>query len=110
MTLKKIEKLDFNTNPDEGVEMLKICLFEGKYDLFLVALRKATIAWKGISSVAKETGFRRESLYKTLSLNGNPKWETVEAVVNSLGFQFELKPIPSPRKKSIRKRTNVKSR
>ena len=39
---------------------------------------------EGMSKVAKRTGLGRESLYKTLSPNGNPALSTILKVVRSL--------------------------
>ena len=101
---------DFQKNPNLAIAFLFSCMEDNDPQLFLYALRQVSLALGGIAKVAEKTGLNREHLYKTLSKSGNPTWTNVNAVVNSLGFQFELKPIPSPRKKSIRKRTNVKSR
>ena len=100
----------FRKNPDEAILYLRSCMEDNDPPLFLLALSQVSKALGGIAKVAEKTGLNREHLYKTLSKSGNPTWTNVNAVVNSLGFQFELKPIPSPRKKSIRKRANVKSR
>lgn len=45
---------------------------------------------KGIAKVAKKTGLGRESLYKSLSKNGNPEFLTVLKVVQALGFKLRL--------------------
>jgi probable addiction module antidote protein len=41
---------------------------------------------KGMSKIADDTDCGRESLYKSLSLNGNPSFETVIKVLTSLGY------------------------
>ncbi|HRQ59878.1 MAG TPA: putative addiction module antidote protein [Azoarcus taiwanensis] len=45
---------------------------------------------KGMSAVARETGLSRESLYKSLSENGNPSLATVLKVAKALGLRFRV--------------------
>lgn len=45
---------------------------------------------KGMSQIAKDTGFARESLYRTLSSEGNPEFATVLKVMNSLGLTLTV--------------------
>ncbi len=47
---------------------------------------------KGMSSIAESTGLGRESLYKSLSENGNPELATVLKVVNALGLKLTAVP------------------
>ena len=57
---------------------------------FLVALRNVAEAHGGIGNLAKKTGMGRESLYKTLSEKGNPKWHTLVSLVIALGLNLRL--------------------
>jgi len=41
---------------------------------------------RGMSKTAEDAECGRESLYKSLSLNGNPSFETVVKVMSSLGY------------------------
>ena len=43
---------------------------------------------KGMSQIARETGLGRESLYKALSVEGNPEFATVLKVIEALGLQL----------------------
>ena len=47
---------------------------------------------KGMSQIARETGLGRESLYKSLSAEGNPEFDTIMKVINSLGLQLHASP------------------
>ena len=40
---------------------------------------------KGMSEVARQCGVTRASLYKSLSPGGNPRYETISRIVQSLG-------------------------
>ena len=45
---------------------------------------------KGMAKVAKKAGLGRESLYKALSKDGNPKIQTVISVVHAFGLKFKF--------------------
>ena len=62
---------------------------ESQY-LFLVALRNVAEAHGGIANLAKKARVGRESLYKTLSKKGNPKWQTLVSLVVALGLNLRL--------------------
>jgi len=47
---------------------------------------------KGMSEIARETGLGRESLYKSLSVDGNPEFTTVLKVVEALGLKLHASP------------------
>ena len=47
---------------------------------------------RGMSSIAKEAGVSRESLYKSLSENGNPSFQTISKVSRALGLQMNFTP------------------
>jgi probable addiction module antidote protein len=46
---------------------------------------------KGMAAMAKELGLNRESLYRSLSPEGNPSFSTVAKVLDNLGFQLSVK-------------------
>lgn len=56
---------------------------------FIHALNTAARA-KGMSEVAKNAGVTRASLYKSLSENGNPRFETIAKIVESFGCKIVL--------------------
>lgn len=45
---------------------------------------------KGMTQIAQATGLGRESLYKALSLDGNPEFRTVQKVLRSLGLRLRV--------------------
>ena len=45
---------------------------------------------KGMSQIAREAGMGRESLYKSLSITGNPELATVLKVISVLGLQLHV--------------------
>jgi len=50
---------------------------------------------KGMSAIAEATGLGRESLYKSLSEDGNPELTTVLKVVDALGLKLTASPSDS---------------
>jgi probable addiction module antidote protein len=77
-------------DPREARAYLDAALDEKDQKYFLKALRNVAKAHGGISKVAAGTKLNRESLYKMLSETGNPKMETVEEVLDFLGFRLSV--------------------
>lgn len=81
---------------DEAVAYLNAALEESlkgdeeSQQLFLIALRNVAEAQGGVSNLAKKAHVGRESLYKTLSENGNPKWHTLVSLLGAMGLSFRL--------------------
>jgi probable addiction module antidote protein len=46
---------------------------------------------KGMAQIAKELNLARESLYRSLSQDGNPSFNTVVKVLDNLGFQLSVR-------------------
>ncbi|MDR3130402.1 MAG: putative addiction module antidote protein [Treponema sp.] len=63
----------------------------GDPDLVVAATGDVARA-RGMSKSAEDAGRSRESLYKTLSQNGNPSFETILKVLSSLGFDLRAAP------------------
>ena len=67
---------------------LNVALEEGDLSLIMATLGDIARA-RRMAMVAQETGLGRESLYKSLSADGNPEFGTVLKVVHALGFQLQ---------------------
>ncbi|NMF83161.1 addiction module antidote protein [Nodosilinea sp. P-1105] len=48
---------------------------------------------KGMTQIAQATGLGRESLYKALSMEGNPEFVTVLKVLRALGLRLQVVPV-----------------
>jgi probable addiction module antidote protein len=88
-------------------------LVEGDLKLVTYAIGVAARA-KGMSHIAEATGLSREALYRTLSADGNPEFDTLNRVLGALGLQFRVEPVearPGPRytKLSPRQRGKLKA-
>ena len=60
---------------------------EGGREALLAALRHVAEA-QGMATVAERAGIPRESLYRALSLNGNPTFKTLLAVLDAAGLKL----------------------
>jgi len=47
---------------------------------------------RGMSEIAREAGVSRESLYRSLSTDGNPEFATVLRVIRALGLRLSTTP------------------
>ena len=80
--------------PEEMAAYLETCLEESNGDASFVAKALGDIARaKGMTQVARDTGLSRESLYKTLSGERNPGFDTVLKIIRALGIELHASPI-----------------
>lgn len=80
---------EFLETPDEMAAYLEACLQESDGDAAFVAKALGDIARaKGMTQVAREAGLSRESLYKSLSGDRSPSFETILKVISALGLQL----------------------
>lgn len=81
---------------DEAVAYLNAALEESlkgdkeSQQVFLIALRNVAEVQGGIGVLAKKANVGRESLYKTLSGAGNPKWHTLVSLCVAMGLNLRL--------------------
>ena len=79
--------------PREMAAYLEASLEEAGGDAAFVAKALGDLARaKGMAQVARDAGLSRESLYKTLSGDRSPDFETILKVVNALGIRLHAKP------------------
>jgi len=71
---------------------LEAVLEDGDPALIAAALGDIARA-KGMVQIAQETGLGRESLYKALSVEGNPQFATVLKVIRALGLKLQVVPV-----------------
>jgi probable addiction module antidote protein len=74
-------------DPAEAAAYLDAALEDEDSRVFLLALRDVAEA-RGISQVAAEADLNRESLYRMLSEEGNPRLSSLEAVLRAFGLRL----------------------
>lgn len=75
--------------PEEMAAYLEACLEEADGDAAFVAKALGDIARaKGMTDVARDAGLSRESLYKALSGERTPNFDTILKVVGALGIKL----------------------
>jgi probable addiction module antidote protein len=78
--------------PKEMAAYLEACLEESDKDAAFIAKALGDIARaKGMAQVARDSGLSRESLYKALSGDRSPDFETILKILNALGIRLHAK-------------------
>ena len=83
MKLKRFDVVDFLDSDEALVEYLNVALEENDPKYFAKALGNVARA-KGMPSVSEATGLGRQSLYRALSGDGNPRIDTLFRVLDAL--------------------------
>ena len=68
---------------------LNVAFEDGHLGVIMAVLGDIARA-RRMATVAQKSGLGRESLYKSLSSNGNPEFSTVLKVVRALGFRLRV--------------------
>jgi len=91
LTVSHRERLvaELRADPRLAAEYLNAAAEDGDAKVYLSALRTVAEA-KGIAKVAKAAGLPRESLYRALSANGNPRFSTLHAVLKAAGLKMAV--------------------
>jgi probable addiction module antidote protein len=75
--------------PNEMAAYLEACLQEADGDAAFIAKALGDIARaKGMAQIARDTGLSRESLYKALSGQRSPGFDTILKVIEALGLRL----------------------
>ena len=76
-------------SPEEVAAYFQACLDEADGDAAFIAKALGDIARaKGMAHVARDAGLSRESLYKALSGDRSPSFDTILRVVAALGLRL----------------------
>jgi len=73
--------------PEDMAAYLEAALEDGDASLIAAALGDIARA-KGMTQLSRDTGLRRESLYKALSPSGHPEFATILKVIQALGLKL----------------------
>ncbi len=69
-------------------ETLNEMLKDGDMELFTMALRDVADARGGMAYLSEVTHLNRETLYRTLSKDGNPRLDTLYKILGAMGLRI----------------------
>ena len=89
--LRKWDSAEHLKTEEDMQAYLQACIDESNGDAAFIAKALGNIAKaKGMAQLAKDTGLGRESLYKALSGDVNPSFDTVIKVVKALNLRLAI--------------------
>jgi probable addiction module antidote protein len=91
MELYDWDMADNITTEEEVYAYLEGALEEKDFETLLDVIGAAARS-KGMAAIAEKLGLNRESLYKSLSREGNPSFMTIAKVLDSLGYKLHITP------------------
>ena len=91
MKAKKFNIADYLDDNEMIAEYLNTVLEEGDSSDIVVAIGHVAKAI-GMSKIAKDTGLSRPSLYKALSEDSKPQFDTILKVLKAVGGQLHVGP------------------
>ncbi len=80
---------EYLDTPEAIQEYIQAALEADDPALFRAALADVAKA-KGMTAIAERANLNRQSLYKSLSDNGNPSFETVTKIIHALGLKLNV--------------------
>src|SRR3954452_1537305 len=90
--LLKFDAAKYLNHPETIAVYLSEALETGDSDYICHALDTVARA-KGMTNIARQTGLGRESLYKALSGNAKPEFDTVRKVIHAFGLKLVAEPV-----------------
>ena len=89
--LRKWDSAEHLKTDEDMQAYLQACIEESNNDAAFIAKALGNIARaKGMAQLSKDTGLGRESLYKALSGEVNPSFDTVVKVVKALNLRLAI--------------------
>ena len=83
---------DYLRTEREIAAYIEAMLEDGDPRAVPVALRTVADAVGGMTALAEKTGLSRETLYRTLSDKGNPRLDTLGAILSAFGLRLAVTP------------------
>jgi probable addiction module antidote protein len=83
---------EYLDTPEAVAEYLAAAFERGEHAVIADALGVAAKA-RGMTQLARETGLARPALYRALSPDGHPEFETVLKVLRALGVTLRPEPV-----------------
>jgi len=76
-----------------AAEYLNSVLEDGDQKELMLALRRMSEAFGGVSKLAAEANLNVNTLYRTLSPKGNPELKSLRALLRAMGMQLTVRPL-----------------
>ena len=96
---------DYLRSHAEITAYIETMLADGDARAVPVALRTVADALGGMGALAEKTGLSRETLYRTLSEQGNPRLDTLAAILAAFGLRLSVRPSDKSRTRRRESRT-----
>lgn len=78
-------------DPAEALSYLRAALADEDERIFLLAVRDVLQAkGENIPHLAEKTDLNKQNLYRMLSRAGNPRFNSLKAVLHAVGFEISL--------------------
>jgi len=90
ITFSDWDMADHINTKEDVIGVIEAALEENDTEFLLEVLGDIARS-KGMAQIAKDLNLARESLYRSLSPEGNPSFNTVAKVLDNLGFQLSIK-------------------
>jgi probable addiction module antidote protein len=88
-TTNNYDVADYLRTPEDMAAYLEACIEEADGDAAFIAKALGDIARaQGMTQVARDAGLSRESLYKALSGERSPSFDTILKVISALGLKL----------------------
>ncbi len=83
----------FCRDPALAAGYLNSVLADGDETDLMLALRSLSKAFGGVQEIARQAELNAHTLYRTLSLQGNPELKTLSAILKAMGMRLAIQPI-----------------
>ena len=103
---KAYDAAEYLNTPAEIAYYIEAAMEESDDPKFLLAVLGDVVkASQNISEFSRETGVSRETLYKSLSEEGNPRYSSLNSILHTLGLALSVRPMheAAPATKKIEK-------
>lgn len=91
VNIKDWDASEYLTSEQDAIDYLDAAAETGDPKLMQAAIGDVAKA-RGMTQIARAAGVGRESLYKSLSRDGNPSFATILKVVHALGGRLTVQP------------------
>ena len=87
----------FRKDPSFAAEFLNAVLEDGDQEELMLALRRMSKAFGGVTKLANKSKLNPNTLYRTLSPRGNPELKSLKALLHAMGMQLTVRPLERKR-------------